>query len=411
MRSVLLTTSAVIIVLGITTSPALGDRSPTGVSYMLHENWGGAWSDAEKSPYNSEDYNMCWAAAAANVLDWTGWGHVNDMTNTDQMFGYYQDHWTDQGGLMIFGWEWWFTGVNSSSGWAEWSQVDVAGGGFHPSEDYADIQHYSLNRATTMTTIDTYLRSGYGTTIGIYGPGGHAITVWGLTHDADNPSEYNGLYITDSDDYKYHPKAPDRLRYYEVEYSGDKWYLQSFYGSNDWYIGAVAALAPVPTPPSAPGDLDGDNDVDAEDIDLLAAAIRGEMLSRVARVHDLNADGQVNASDMDMLIGDILGTQYGDFNLNGKTDTGDLAIWATTFLPNELDNESGWSNGDANGDGLVDSGDCGIWTTTFLASILTDIGGGNSDTPQYDSTPEPGTIALLCTGGVLILSRRKSRKR
>ena len=393
MRSVLLTTSAVIIVLGITISPALGDRTPTGVSYMLHENWRGAWSDAEKSPFNPEDDNMCWAAAAANVLEWTGWGHVNGMTNTDEMFGYFQDHWTDQGGLMICGWEWWFTGDNPSSGWAGWSQVDAAGGGFHPSEDYSSLSHYDLDNAGAMATIDTYLRSGYGTAIGIYGPGGHAITVWGFTHNADDPSEYNGLYVTDSDDYKYHPTAPDKLRYYDVAYGDGKWYLQNYYGSNSWYIGVVTALAP--TPPSTPGDVDGDCDVDAEDIDLLAAIIRGENIAAASAVYDLNGDGLVSSADMDKLVCDILGTAYGDANLDGAVNFEDFAILAFYY-----DQDVGWRNGDFDGDGTNSMVDFSLLAGNY---------GGHTSLSPGLNVPEPSTSILIALLAPLML-RRRSRK-
>ena len=382
----------------------MGDRTPTGVSYMLHENWGGTWSDAEKSRKNPEDDNMCWASAAANILEWTGWGHVEGMTTTDEVFAYFQDHWTNKGGQMTHGWQWWFTGVNPSNGWAGWSRVDVAGGGFHPSEDYSTLYHNDSSSTGAMTAIDTYLRSGYGTTIAVYGPGGHAITVWGLTHDADNPSEYNGLYVTDSDDYKNHPKAPDRLRYYEVEHNHGKWYLQNYFGSNDWYIGVVSALAPASTPPTAPGDLDGDSDVDAEDIDILAAVLRTENASAASAssTYDLNNDGKVNTSDMDKLIQGILGTDYGDFNLNGTVDLGDYTIWAAAFLTSELAGVGGWDNGDANGDTIIDGGDYTAWAIRR---------GFVSDASQYASTPEPGTVALLCAGAGLVLSRRRSRRR
>jgi len=393
MRSVLLKTSAVFIIFATTASTALGDRSPTGTSYMLHENWGGSWSDAEKSPYNSQDDSMCWAAAASNVLEWTGWGRVNGMTTTDEMFTCYQDHWTDQGGLMIYGWQWWFTGNNPTKGWPGWSQVDVPGGAFHPSENYSAIYHYDTNQAGAMSTIDTYLRSGYGTTIGIYGPGGHAMTVWGFTYNPDDPSEYNGLYLTDSDDYKYHPKAPDRLRYYEVEHRSDKWYLQNYYGSNEWYIGTVHALDSVSR---TPGDLDGDSHVDANDIDIMAAVIRN---GENSTMHDLNGDGQVTSADRTKLIRDILHAEYGDFDLNGFVDSGDYTKWADNFgMVN-----AGWRNGDANGDGIVDTTDYTYWA---------DMVGFVSSVSHPSTTPEPGTIVLLCTGGgAIVLSRRRPRKR
>ena len=60
--------------------------SPSGSEYLLWEEYGGIWCDAEKVPPSDgegnsfpgnmsyEDDLMCWAAAACNVLEWTGWG-------------------------------------------------------------------------------------------------------------------------------------------------------------------------------------------------------------------------------------------------------------------------------------------------------------------------------------------------
>jgi hypothetical protein len=388
----------VIIVLGITTSTALGDATPTGVSYLMHENWGGSWTDAEKTSGNSEDDNMCWAAAASNVLDWTGWGRVDGMTNTDNIFGYFQDHWTDQGGQMGYGWQWWLSGYNPSNGWSGWSQVDVAGGGFHPTQNFSSIYHRTSNTYSTMGAVDTYLRAGYGTTLAIYGRGGHAITAWGFTHDADNPSSYNGVYITDSDDYKNHPAAPDRLRYYEVEHIDGKWFLQNYFGSDAWYIGGVYGLEQAPAVPTAPGDINGDSNVNVEDIDLLAAAIRQGVYNPN---HDLNGDGRITTADREKLIRDILHTEYGDFNLNGSVTAADYIIWANNY--GELD--LGWRNGDANGDGAIDAGDYTLWADTM--GLVYQAETSQAGTP----TPEPATTALLCTGGMFVLSRRRSRKR
>jgi len=238
----------------------LDDATPTGNSYLLYENWGGSWLDAEKTPSNTEDDLMCWAAAASNVLAWTGWGTVSGMTTSDQVFAYYQNHWTDQGGMMRYGWDWWFDGTNNSQGWDGWSQVDVPGGGFYPGENFNDYFFRNDSDSQALSAIDSYLHSGYGVAIGIYGPGGHAITVWGYNYNPSNPSDYYGVWVTDSDDSKSSDSPPDRLRYYEVQYSGGKWYLQNYYGSNSWYIGTVQAMAqkpgggppPDPPPPDPP---------------------------------------------------------------------------------------------------------------------------------------------------------------
>ena len=220
-----------------------GDVTPTGSSYLAYEYWGGDWVDAEKSPTNGEDDLMCWAAAAANVLEWTGWGQVDGMTDTDDMFEYFQDHWTDEGGIMRFGWDWWFDGTNSSQGWDDWSQVDVAGGGFYPSESFFSHYRVQSNDSFALAAIDQYLHAGYGVAIGVYNdPYGHAITSWGVNYNPDDPSDYYGIWVTDSDDDKRSGDPPDRLRYYEVEEAAGQWYLQGFYGSDDWHIGAVQAL-------------------------------------------------------------------------------------------------------------------------------------------------------------------------
>jgi len=273
---------------------SLGDATPTGVSYMLYQAWGGTWVDAEKTPSDTEDDLHCWAAAASNVLAWTGWGLVGGMTNTDQMFQYFQDHWTDQGGLMQFGWDWWFDGTNDSQGWGNWAQVDVPGGGFYLSEDFDSYFRSQENESMAMAAIDDYLHDGYGTTIGIYGPGGHAITVWGYNYNPSNPSQYYGIWVTDSDDTKYMENAPDRLRYYEVSYISGKWYLQDYYGSDAWYIGLVQGLAQKEPSEPAP-----------------ANEIRGTVFN------DRNHDGDKDTNEAG------LGgkTVYLDTNQNGAWDT------------------------------------------------------------------------------------------
>jgi hypothetical protein len=264
---------------------ALGDSSPRGFSYLLHEQWGGAWHDAEKSPSNNDDDLMCWAASSANVLEWTGWGNVVGLETTDDIFAYYNDHWSDAGGLQRFGWEWWFNGENDSQGWGGWSQVETPGGSFYPGETFEDYYHYSADHASIMSTLQTYMQSGYGTGIALRGGGDHAVTVWGVNYNADNPSEFYGVWLTDSDDTKYQEDAPDRLRYYDVQQSGGKWYLQDYYGSNSWYIGEAYGLEQNPNGALPPPEVPMADDYESDDTKYHTKTITPDGAAQERSIH------------------------------------------------------------------------------------------------------------------------------
>jgi hypothetical protein len=234
-----------------------------GTTYMLFDSWGGTWSDAEKSPANSEDDMMCWAASASNVLAWSGWGHVGNINGADQIFSYYQNHWTDKGGSAYYAWDWWFDGTNNSqsgsyarSGWA---QVDVPGGGFYPSKNFKDYFRYSSNARNALSSIDSFLHNGYGTSLAVFSPViAHAVTVWGVDYNPYNPSEYYGIWITDSDNSKNSQSPPDELEYYEVNFKSGAWYFDNFYGYSDVYISQVLGLGRMPGLTDFPGTPVGD---------------------------------------------------------------------------------------------------------------------------------------------------------
>ncbi|MCG2683351.1 MAG: GEVED domain-containing protein, partial [Planctomycetales bacterium] len=232
----------------------LADATPTGDSYLITEDpqWDGVWYDAEKVPPDSAappgtgDDFLCWAAAASNILAWSGWGLVEGMYDADQVFQYFQDHWTDEGGWPEAGWEWWFTGFNPTSGWGG-AEVDVPGGGFFRDLDFPSYLRTESNDALVLGAIDEFLHDGYGCTLGVFSDFGmaHAITVWGFNYDESDPDHYVGIWVTDSDDDKYLAVAPDRLRYFEVEWSqaDGRWYMQDYYGMDTVYISDVSGLA------------------------------------------------------------------------------------------------------------------------------------------------------------------------
>ncbi|MDY6851304.1 MAG: IdeS/Mac family cysteine endopeptidase, partial [Thermodesulfobacteriota bacterium] len=214
---------------------------------LTYQPYGDNWLDAEKSPNNSEDDLMCWAAAASNILAWSGWGSpvAGGAGAEDTIFAYFQDHWTDVGGLMEFGWDWWFDGTNPSQGWSGWSQVDVAGGGFYNPPYFTDYYYRTSTDSAAMSAIDDYLHAGYGVTLAIYGAFDHAITCWGYEYDA--LGNYLGVYVTDSDDDKIDPTPDDELKYYNVSYntSTNQWDLGG--SLSGCHIGEVMALDQAPT--------------------------------------------------------------------------------------------------------------------------------------------------------------------
>jgi hypothetical protein len=190
---------------------------------------------------------MCWAAAASNILEWTGWGRVGNITTADQIFAYFQDHWTDYGNYTKHAWDWWFDGTNDSEGWEGFSQVDVLGGGFFPNDfdpnkDFDHFFHETVDDGAAMDAIADYLQSGIGVTLTIgLGVKRHAITCWGYVVDADNPDVYRGVYITNSDDDKGSLTPVDELQYYEVRSANGQWCLEDMFG-NDWFISGVYGL-------------------------------------------------------------------------------------------------------------------------------------------------------------------------
>ncbi len=228
-------------------------HSAYATAYFGYDDYGGTWHDADKTIANTEDDLMCWAAATSNVLAYTGWGYPSgeSFSNTDHIFSYFQDHWTDQGGNIYYGVDWWFDGVNDTQGISGWAQVDNPGGGFYAGDDATNYQLWSESDKFALSNIDYLLTEGYGVGISITGLTGHAVTAWG--YEYDTLGQYIGIYLTDSDD------GVNGLKYYDLSFASDRWYLENYFGwgsENDgYYITEVYGLEivagtydPVPEP-------------------------------------------------------------------------------------------------------------------------------------------------------------------
>ncbi|NLE36900.1 MAG: calcium-binding protein, partial [Pirellulaceae bacterium] len=223
-----------------------GDSAESGVRFRLVDNFSGTWSDAEKEQTSTEDDLLCWAAVASNMLEWTGWGFVDGMYRSDQLFDYYETHWTDEGGLPEFALQWFFSGVNGSAGSPGWSQVDVAGGAFYPDFDPYSLMHIEDANANIMTAIDAYANAGHAMGLSLRGAGlAHEVTCWGFNYDPADPDYYLGIWITDSDDNKNVADgytAPNTLHYYDVTWdAGNGWWAIDSYHAGS-FIERVNAL-------------------------------------------------------------------------------------------------------------------------------------------------------------------------
>ena len=151
-------------------------------------------------------------------------------------------------------------------------------------------------------------------------------------------------------------------------------------------LGAIAS--------AIPGDLDGDGDVDAADVDLLRAGLGDP-------VNDMDGDGDADFDDMIYLVenylewhrsnpGDGVGTNMGDITLDGHVDAVDLAEMKTGF-----GSAGGWASGNLNTDGYVDLTDLMLLRANDGADV------GVSD------APEPATLLILAAGAVGLLRRRR----
>lgn len=144
------------------------------------------------------------------------------------------------------------------------------------------------------------------------------------------------------------------------------------------------------------GDLTRDGLVDTHDIDLLNDAISGEA---IGSRFDVNESGAVDSDDLTFFIHDVLGTWFGDSNLDGEFNSSDLInVFAAGKFEN--DQEALWSEGDWNGDGKFSTDD-------FIAAF-SDGGYEMGVRATTAEVPEPSDLLML-TLGVLGMSRIRKR--
>ena len=104
------------------------------------------------------------------------------------------------------------------------------------------------------------------------------------------------------------------------------------------------------------GDLNEDGRIDAADIDQLAVALRSG--GELDEVYDLNRDAAIDSEDYRYLIQTLLGTTFGDADLDGDFGSTDFVqVFQIGEYEDDLPGNSTWSDGDWDGNGEFDSQD------------------------------------------------------
>jgi autotransporter-associated beta strand protein len=149
-------------------------------------------------------------------------------------------------------------------------------------------------------------------------------------------------------------------------------------------VGAIFAIPFVPVI----GDFDADRKLTPLDIERLSAEVRSR---NHEEAFDLNLDHLVNQEDRRVWVEDVRRTYFGDSNLDGEFNSGDLvAVFQVGEYEDTIGLNSTWADGDWSGDSEFNSAD-------FVLSFQTGGFEAGPRTTQPNNVPEPSCMLVIST--------------
>ncbi|MCH8042376.1 MAG: choice-of-anchor B family protein [Planctomycetes bacterium] len=153
------------------------------------------------------------------------------------------------------------------------------------------------------------------------------------------------------------------------------------------------------------GDVNLDFQFDVRDVD----ALLGEINQPSGKaIFDLDDDGLIDRQDLAFLVREVLDTELGDANLDGRVDEADLEIMRANWKAEGV----GWSQADFTGDGLVNIADL-TTVAQFWQFGAADPAASPLDVEAFlagaEQVPEPSTAGLLLLGSVGLLAAGRRR--
>jgi hypothetical protein len=133
----------------------------------------------------------------------------------------------------------------------------------------------------------------------------------------------------------------------------------------------------------ANGDVNGDDDVDASDIDALFTAVHEG--SPDTATYDLNASGAVDTNDVKYLVEAILDTYYGDADLDGAVGVADMSLLAGSC---NHASDAGWANGDFDGDGVAGVSDLSVLAANYNLGSRSTLNWADAYAQTFGTTTE-----------------------